>query len=298
MTDVSDLLKDPPPPHRPRGGHPGDPGRPAHAPRPRAGRATPPAGSRSPASGAAASRSPCPTAGSSWPRPTTSPRARPGRSTCFGQGPRPLPDGLGRAPHGRRPLPAPRRPPRRRRQGRGGVPALPVPRLVLRPRRPVRRDPVLGQPPHPVQGPRPVVPDPRAQPDDLGLAPRRGGRALLRRARGRGVRQRRLDRHRLPGVRDRHRLPGDGREQRRLRPLPLRARHRRHPRGRVPRRRHLQAHRGPGRQLRAGGLRPRPRRPAHQGLGDVPVLDHARSTRRTSSCAGSSPRRRPTASSP
>ena len=32
---------------------------------------------------------------------------------------------------------------------------------------------------------------------------------------------------------------------------------------------------GPGRQLRAGGLRARPRRPAGEGLGDVPVVDHS-----------------------
>ena len=74
---------------------------------------------------------------------------------------------------------------------------------------------------------------------------------------------------------DRRRRPGHGREQRRLLPLQVRARHRRHPRGRVLRRRHLQAGGRHGRQLRARGLRARARRAAGQGLRDLPVVDHA-----------------------
>ena len=64
----------------------------------------------------------------------------------------------GDRPRGRRPLPPPRRPPGGGRPGRGGVPALPVPRLVVRGRRgPLRRDPLRrGRPasrPRPAPGP-------------------------------------------------------------------------------------------------------------------------------------------------
>ena len=58
-------------------------------------------------------------------------------------------------------------------------------------------------------------------------------------------------RHAAAGVHDLDLVPGDGREQPRLRPLPVRARHRGHPRGRGGHRRHLQVgHEEPGRSSR------------------------------------------------
>ena len=99
--------------------------------------------------------------------------------------PRALPGGRRHAPRAGRALPAPRCPPRGRRAGGGGLPALPVPRLEVRRRvRRVRRDPLRRREADPAQGPRPHLPDPRAQPHDLGLVPRPGRRAVLRGARG------------------------------------------------------------------------------------------------------------------
>ena len=102
-----------------------------------------------------------------------------------------------------------------------------------------------------------VVPDARAQPHDLGLVPRQGRRPVLRGARGARVPRRRLDADHRAGLRDPRRRAGHGREQRRLLALPLRARLRRHPRGRVHHRRHLQEDDRRRRQLHPRGLRPR-----------------------------------------
>ena len=102
-----------------------------------------------------------------------------------------------------------------------------------------------------------------------------GRRAVLRGARGPRVPRRRLDADHRPGLRDPGRRAGHGREQRRLLPLPLRARHRRHPRGRVHHRRHLQEDDRRRRQLHPRGLRPRARRAAGEGLRHLPLVDHA-----------------------
>ena len=175
--------------------------------------------------------------------------------------PRPLPSGRRHAPRAGRALPAPRRPPRGRRTGGGGLPALPVPRLEVRRRvRRVRRDPLRRREADPAEGPRPHVPDPRAQPHDLGLVPRAGRRAVLRGARGARVPRSGVVADPRAHLRDPRVGAGHGGEQRRLLALPLRARLRRHPRGRVHHRGHLQEDDRRGRQLRPRGLRPRPGR--------------------------------------
>ena len=66
----------------------------------------------------------------------------------------------------------------------------------------VRRDPLRRREAHPAEGPRPRVPDARAQPHDLGLVPRRGRRAVLRGARGARVPRRRLVADRRARLRD------------------------------------------------------------------------------------------------
>ena len=103
--------------------------------------------------------------------------------------------------------------------------------------------------------------------------------------------------------------PGHGREQRRLLALPLRARHRRHPRRRLRHRRHLQADGGRRGHLRPRGLRARARRAADRRRASRSCRRPRRSTPATSTCAGCSPhprangedaadRRRPTRSAP
>ena len=150
----------------------------------------------------------------------------------------------GDAPGARRPLPPPRRPPGRRRPGRGRLHPLPVPRLEVR-----RRDGTCVEIPY---GDVTRIP-PKAHARSYPTLERNhmiwawyhaeGGEPF----------------YDVPEVAEFHdddwspivvrdfeiRVvgAGHGREQRRLLALPLRARHRRHPRGRLLHRRHLQADR-------------------------------------------------------
>ena len=162
----------------------------------------------------------------------------------FGTRRRAVPRRRRRAAHGRGVLRAPRRAHRRRRPRRRRLHPLPVPRLAVRRRqRQVQRDPLRRHGARAVAGADALVPLHRTQPDDLGVAPRRGRRSLLRRARGARAVRSRVVAVRDRRVRRRHLLSGDGREQRRLRALHVRARHRRDPRRRLLRRRRVQAHR-------------------------------------------------------
>ena len=128
------------------------------------------------------------------------------------------------------------------RPGRGRLHPLPVPRVEASTASPATCVEIpYGEAPASRPGRRPQLPGPRAQPHDLGLAPRRGRAALLRRAARCPSSPTRTGRRSWSATsRSRHR-PGDGGEQRGLRALQVRARHRRHPRGRVRHRRHVQA---------------------------------------------------------
>ena len=155
-------------------------------------------------------------------------------------------------------------------------------------------DPLRRHAPHPAQGPHARLPDGRAQPHGLGLVPRR--RAVLRRARGPRVRGRGLVCLSWSGTSRSRPACRRWREQRRHAHF-LRARHRRHPRGRV---RHDGTYKravgGDGKFVREG-----------YGLASAccawPATSRScrrprRSTTATCTCAGCSPRPRPTARTP
>ena len=242
-----------------------------------AGRSRPPPDRAEHERASRASRSRSRTAGSSSPKRRDLTPGEVRTFNVFGTGRRAVPRRGRRAAHGRRVLRAPRRAPRRRRPGRGRLHPVPVPRLALRRRqRAVQRDPVRRHGPHPEPGAASArIPciernqmiwawhhgeqgDPFYEVPEVPELFDAGVVAL----RARRVRRRDV-------------LPGDGGEQRRLRPLHVRARHRRDPRRRVLRRRHVQANGRGRRQLRARGLRARARRAARQGLHDVHLVDDA-----------------------
>ena len=180
------------------------------------------------------------------------------------------------------------------------LPPLPVPRLEVRRRvGRVRRDPLRRREAHPAQGPRPRLPDPRAQPHDLGLVPRAGRRAVLRGARGARVPRRRLVADPRPRLRDPRRRPrtwprttSTSRTSASCTAPTASPRTSSSPR--APTRRRSAADGNfvrEGYGLGLGVLRV-------QGLRDLPLVDHAARRAATCTSGGSSPRRARTARAP
>ena len=258
------------------------------------------AGARRASRRAAGSPSRSPTAGSSWPRrracspATCGPLHYFGRDLVLFRTERASPAVLdAHCPHLGAHLAV-------GRPGRGRLPSLPVPRLEVRRRvRPTASRSPTARAPASRPGPRPLVPDHRAQPHDLGLVPRRGRATrsttcprspssptptgspiVVPRVRHRGLRPRTWPRTTStsptsgtctaptpsPRTSSSSTAPTSGRSA--------------------------------GRQLRARGLRPRSRRAAGQGLRHLPVVDHPDRRRATCTSAGCSPRPAPTVPTP
>ena len=237
-----------------------------------------------------ASRSRSPTAGSSWP---TADELSPGEITAlhyFGRDLVAVPDRGRRRPHWSTPTARTSAPTSASAaRSRGECLRCPFHGWRFDGDGALRRDPLRRQTERiPAKARVRTYPDGRAQRDDLGLAPRRGGRAVLRGARGaRARRRRRGRRRRCVEFQISTSCQEMAENNARLRPLPVRARHRHDPRGRGDR----STARTSGRRAPASSarLRPRSRRRAGARRRDVPLVDHADRRPTTSTCAGSSP---------